>query len=186
MSGGLGLGRDNVTVERASRVLGLCGDGREALSLSSDVAGRFPDATFTNGVSVPVTAAALALAQRDPARARALLEPVKRYDHAPSAEFWPAYLRGQAYLQLKDGVAAAAEFRSILDHRGEVPITVLYPLAYLGRARAAAMINDRETSRKSYEAFFMAWDGADADLQPLKDARLEYSRLEGAPRATSE
>jgi serine/threonine protein kinase/Tfp pilus assembly protein PilF len=186
VTSGLGLGRDNATVERASRVLALCGDARDAISLSSDVARRFPDATFTNGVSVPVTAAALALAQRDPARARVLLEPVRRYDHAPSAEFWPAYLRGQAYLQLKDGPAAAAEFRSILDHRGEVPVSVLYPLAHLGRARAAAITSDVETARKSYEAFFAAWDAADADLQPLKEARLEYARLEGAPRATSE
>jgi tetratricopeptide (TPR) repeat protein len=186
VSAGLALGRDNATVERASRVLALCGDGREALALSAEVATRFPDATFTNGVAVPVTAAALALAQHDAERARTLLEPVRRYDHAPSAEFWPAYLRGQAYLQLKDGAAAATEFRSILDHRGEVPITVLYPLAHLGRARAAVLTKDTETARKSYEAFFMAWDGADADLQPLKEARVEYARIEGAPRATSE
>jgi tetratricopeptide (TPR) repeat protein len=186
ISAGLALGRDSTTVTRASRALALCGDGRQALSLTSDVATRFPEATFTNGVAVPVTAAALALAQRDPARVRALLEPVRRYDHAPSAEFWPAYLRGQAYLELKDGAAAATEFRSILDHRGEVPITLLYPLAYLGHARAAAMSRDMESARKSYETFFTLWNGADADIQPLKDARLEFSRLETAPRSTAE
>src|SRR6185436_13712102 len=183
---GLALGRDSATLARASRALALCGDARPALSLTSDVAARFPEATFANGVAVPVTAAALALAQRDPARARALLEPVKRYDHAPSAEFWPAYLRGQAYLDLKDGAAAATEFRSIIDHRGEVPITLLYPLAYLGHARAAAMSRDMESARKSYEAFFALWNGADADIQPLADARLEFSRLETAPRSTFE
>jgi len=110
----------------------------------------------------------------------------RRYDHAPSAEFWPAYLRGQAYLQLKDGAAAATEFRSIIDHRGEVPITLVYPLAYLGHARAAALSRDVDAARKSYETFFMLWSGADADLQPLKAARLEFSRLQAAPRATSE
>ena len=183
---GLALGRDSATLARASRALALCGDARPALSLTSDVAARFPEATFANGAAVPVTAAALALAQRDPARARALLEPVKRYDHAPSAEFWPAYLRGQAYLDLKDGAAAATEFRSIIDHRGEVPITLLYPLAYLGHARAAAMSRDMESARKSYEAFFALWNGADADIQPLADARLEFSRLETAPRSTFE
>ena len=186
VSAGLALGRDGATVLRASRVLALCGEGQQALSLASDVAMRFPQSTFTNGVAVPVTAAALALAQRDPVRARTLLEPVRRYDHAPSAEFWPAYLRGQAYLQLRDGAAAATEFRSIVDHRGEVPVTLLYPLAYLGHARAAALNRDVDAARKSYETFFMLWNGADADLQPLKDARLEFSRLEAAPRATTE
>src|SRR2546423_11883028 len=123
VSAGLALGRDNTTVARASRALASSSDGRQALSLTSDVAGQFPEATFINGVALPLTAAALALARGDPARARVVLEPVRRYDRAPSAEFWPAYLRGQAYLQLNDGAAAAAEFRTILDHRGEVPIT---------------------------------------------------------------
>ena len=91
-----------------------------------------------------------------------------------------------AYLQLNDGAAAAAEFRSILDHRGEVPITLLYPLAYLGHARAAALSKDLESARKSYETFFTLWSGADGDLAPLRDARVEFSRLETAPRATAE
>jgi tetratricopeptide (TPR) repeat protein len=186
VAAGLERGRDNATVERASRVLALCGDSQQALALAEDAARRFPEATFTNGVSVPVTNAALAIAQRDPARARALLEPVRQYDHAPSAEFWPAYLRGQAFLQLKDGVAATAEFKSILEHRGEVPISLLYPLAYLGQARAAALTRDTEGARKSYEMFFMWWEGADADLQPLKDARAEYSRLDTTSRSTAE
>ncbi len=87
---------------------------------------------------------------------------------------------------MKNGAAAATEFRSILDHRGEVPITLLYPLAYLGHARAAAMSRDMESARKSYETFFTLWNGADAGIRPLKDARLEFSRLETAPRSTAE
>src|SRR5258705_1596029 len=53
VSAGLELGRDKPTVERASRVLALCGDG-QALSLSGEAVRRFPEATVTNGVSVPV------------------------------------------------------------------------------------------------------------------------------------
>jgi hypothetical protein len=59
---------------------------------------------------LPVTAAALAINRREPKRALELLEPV-------------------AYLQLKDGQAAGVEFQSILDHRGESPNSLLYPLA---------------------------------------------------------
>ena len=186
VSAGLALGRDPTTVARAGRVLALCNDGRQAIALTSDVARQFPEATFVNGMAVPLTTAALSLAQHDPARARAILEPVRRYDRAPWAEFWPAYLRGQAYLQLNDGAAAATEFRSIVDHRGGAPITLLYPLAYLGHARAAALSKDLESARKSYETFLTLWSGADADLPPLKEARAEFSRLETTPRATTE
>jgi hypothetical protein len=82
VSSGLELGRDNGPLERASRVLALCGAGCDALSLSSEVAKRFPDATLTNRVSLPVTASAVAIEQGEPARGLALLEPVRGYDHA--------------------------------------------------------------------------------------------------------
>jgi len=177
VSAGLELSRDNITLERVSRVLAQCGAGSEALSLSNELARRFPEATLTTRVSLPVTAAALALQRGEPARALELLEPVGRYDHAPSAEFWPLYLRGQAYLQLKDGQAAGVQFKSILDHRGEVPASMLYPLAHLGLARAARLANDEGTVRKAYEDLFALWSEADPDLKPLKEARLEYSRL---------
>jgi tetratricopeptide (TPR) repeat protein len=177
VSAGLELSRDNVTLERASRVLAGCGAGSEAMSLSSELARRFPEATLTTRVSLPVTAAALAIRRGEPARGLELLEPVGRYDHAPSAEFWPIYLRGQTYLQLKDGRAAGLQFQSILDHRGEVPSSMLYPLAHLGLARAATLANDTAKARKAYEDMLTLWNEADTDLQPLKEARLELSRL---------
>jgi eukaryotic-like serine/threonine-protein kinase len=173
---GLALSRDNVTLARASRVLALCGAGGEALSLSSELARRFPEATLTNRLSIPVTAAALALRQGEPARAIELLDPVRQYQRAPSAEFWPAYLRGLAYLKLEDGPSAAAEFQSILAHRGDVPAGILYPLAHLGLARAT-VDTDAGTARTAYDNLLAVWNEADASLQPLKDARLELSRL---------
>jgi len=174
---GLGWSRDNVTIEHASRALALCGAGSEALNLSSELSKRFPEATLTIRVAIPVTAAAFALERREPAQALALLDPVKPYDHAPSAEFWPLYLRGQAYLQSKDAAAASLQFQSILDHRGEVPASLLYPLAYLGLARAAALANDTGKARFAYDTVLTLWSKADADLLPLKEARLERSRL---------
>ena len=130
-------------------------------------------------MSLPVTAAAVAIGQGEPARGLALLEPVRRYDHTPSAGFWPAYLRGQAYLQLKDGRAAESEFQSIVTHRGEVPVSVLYPLAHVGLARAAMLNNETDKARKAYETFLALWSTADSDLQVLQNERLEYSRLRG-------
>jgi hypothetical protein len=174
---GLALSRDNLTLERASRVLALCGAAAEASSLSSELAKRFPSATLTVHVALPVTAALLAIERADPARGVELLEPAKPYDHAASTEFWPLYVRGLAYLRLKNGPAAAVEFKGIVDHPGEVPGSILYPQARLGLARAAAMAHDTATARKQYEEVFAHWKDADPTLQPLKEARLEYSRL---------
>jgi predicted Zn-dependent protease len=177
VTAGLGAVRDNVTLERASRALALCGDASQASALTAELANRFPDATLTRQVALPVTSAALALRQGNPARALQLLEPVRPYDHVPSGEFWPPYLRGQAYLQLQDGGAAAREFHTILDHHGEVPGTVLYPLAWLGLARAAALQDHDAEARQAYERLLTIWSEADSNLQPLVEARSERSAV---------
>ena len=122
---------------------------------------------------MPLTAAAVALSDGQAARAIELLEPVRPFDHAPSAEFWPLYLRGQAHLQLRNGAAAAAEFQNIVDHHGEVPASLLYPIAYLGLARAATQTGDLEKARQSYDTLLKIWSNADPDLQLLKDAQRE-------------
>jgi eukaryotic-like serine/threonine-protein kinase len=176
---GLELSRDNFTLERAARALALCGSGGEAARVSAELAERFPDATLTTRIQLPIAAAADALHRGAPERALELLDAVKPYDHAPSAEFWPAYLRGQAYLQRNDGPAATAQFESILQHRGESLSSPLYPLAHLGLARAAVMEGNIAEAHKFYDAFFALWSGADSTLQPVKQARAEYQQISG-------
>jgi tetratricopeptide (TPR) repeat protein len=173
----LELSRDNVTLEHASRVFALCGADAEATTVSKELASRFPEATLTARIHLPVAAAALALRHGDSAHALELLEPVRRYDHAPGAEFWPEYLRASAYLQRKEAGLAESQFAGILSHRGEVPATPLYPMAHLGAARAATIARQYDKARKSYETFFELWKQADADLVPLREARQEYARL---------
>jgi hypothetical protein len=172
------LSRDHGLLERASRVLALCGRDGEASRLVQELQERFRDATLSTLVTVPLTTAAIALQRADPKRALELLEPLRAYDHVPTSEFWSCYLRGQAHLLLKEGRAAAAQFASILEHRGEHPNAPLYPLARLGLARAAALSGDIAAARQAYLDFFKMWNGADADLQPLKEGRREYARLE--------
>ena len=174
---GLALSRDNDSLEHASRALALCGAEREASDLTAELAKRFPDSTLTNRMAIPLTTAIIAIRRGEAERTLELLEPVRRFDHAPSAEFWPAYLRGLAYLRLRNGQAAAAEFESIVAHRGEVPTSMLYPLAYLGLGRAAALSDDSMKARTSYEKFFALWKDADSDLPILADARREQAAL---------
>ena len=177
VSDGLGMSRDNFALERASRALAYCGAERESTALLDELKKRFPGAALTQRVSVPVTEAAQATRKGDWPRVIRLLEPVKPYDHTPWAEFWPAYLRGNAYLQLKDDRQAAAQFQSILDHRGEAPLSQLYSLAQLGLARAAVLSGATERARQEYERFLTIWRDADADSPLLKIVRQEQARL---------
>ena len=87
------------------------------------------------------------------------------------------YVRGVAYLAAADGAHAAAEFRKILDNPGVESVSVHYPLAHLGLARAYTLQHDLGASRKAYEQFFADWKDADMDMPLLREARAEYARL---------
>ena len=176
-AGAIALSRDNVTLERSARVLAMCGADTEASRLSNELVDRFPSATLTSRIQIPLSVAASAIQAGEPARALAVLEPVRPYDHARGAEFWPAYLRGQAYLTLKDAREAVAQFETIVNHRGEAPDSPLYPLAHLGLGRAAALAGETAKARKAYESFLALWRDADSDLRPLREARREYALL---------
>lgn len=69
------------------------------------------------------------------------------------------------------------EFKKILDNPGIDCTSALYPLAYLGTARAYAMENKKIESRQEYEALFNRWKDADADLPILRQAKQEYAQL---------
>src|SRR4030095_2259230 len=118
-----------------------------------------------NSIWLPVIRAAIDLQRGHAIGALEQLQTTSRYEAA--AEFWPQYLSGRAYLKLKQGTEAATEFQKILDHRGQAPLSVLYPMAHLGLARAAALAGDTAKSRTAFEDFFKTWKSADADLSIL-------------------
>jgi eukaryotic-like serine/threonine-protein kinase len=176
VAAGLEVSRDNLTLERASRALALCGVA-DSTSLITELTKRFPTATLTTRVSVPIAAAASALSKGDAQGALDRLEPIRQYDHAPLAEFWPVYLRGQAYLRLNNTKGANESFQEIVKRRGEVPVSMFFPLSYLGLARSAALAQDIDGAKNAYEQFFAIWKDADPDLPPLVEARAEYAKL---------
>lgn len=160
---------------RTSLALAVCRETNQARRLADKLTHEYPTYTIVNGIWLPAIRAAMALADGDPASAVQRLGPSLRYEAA--AYFWPQYLRGEAYLQLRKSREAEAEFRKIRDHQGQDVLSPLYPLAQLGIARAKAMEHD-SGARKAYEQFIAEWGQADSDLPMLTQAKAELDRLQ--------
>jgi eukaryotic-like serine/threonine-protein kinase len=132
-----------------------------------------PTATLWNAVGLPLLRATIELKRDQPAKAIELLQAAVPYERSNSGVI---YLRGLAHLRMKHGPEAVAEFQKILDHKGAYWGT-LYPLAYVGLARAAALSGDTVKAKKAYQDFLALWKDADSDLPILAEARKEYGEL---------
>ena len=110
---------------RPAVALAMCGDAARAEKLAAATSKIFPKGTIWNAVQLPEIRAAIELQHGQPAKAVELLASALPYERAyPDA----VYLRGLAYLRLRKGVEAAAEFEKILDHKGASwGSTWLYP-----------------------------------------------------------
>jgi tetratricopeptide (TPR) repeat protein len=156
------------------------GDAAKAQALLQADLARSPADTLLTEVYAPEVRAALDLRAGRPADAVAALHPALPYE---ARTFDVTYLRGIAYLAARDGDAAAAEFQKILDNPGIEPVSVHYPLAQLGLARAQAQRGRTPLARRAYDAFFADWKDADPDMPLLRQANSEYARLPHLPRA---
>jgi len=91
---------------------------------------------------------------------------------------YPVYVRGEAYLASHQGNEAAAEFQKILDHRGVVLNDPIGALAHLQIGRALVLQGDTTKARAKYLDFLMLWKDADPDIPILKQAKVEYAKLQ--------
>jgi hypothetical protein len=150
--------------------------------MAQDLHRQFPEDTLLNYFWLPAINAANALRQSNPTRAIDILEQA-RYELGnppPSAGLlYPAYLRGEAYLALRNGPAAAAQFQKIVNHPGIVMNSPVAALANLQIGRANVLTGDVKNARVSYERFFARWKEADGDIPILKEASAEYASLRG-------
>jgi eukaryotic-like serine/threonine-protein kinase len=135
------------------------------------------------GRRLPTLKAATELNGGNSAQALESLEAAAPYELGeppPTQEgtLYPVYVRGQAYLQARQGQAAATEFQKFLDHRGIVVNFPLGALAYLGLARANALLGDTTKARTAYKDFLNLWREADTDIPVPKEAKEEYAKLQ--------
>jgi tetratricopeptide (TPR) repeat protein len=171
---GLKFARGRATLPHAALALALCGETRQAKLLTDELTKLYPEDTLINSLWLPAINAAMALQRGDASLAIEQLRPTTPY--VAASEFWAQYLKGQAYLQLKQGAEAAAEFRKILDHRGQAPTSVLYPLALAGLARSGILGGDNAASLKAYQDQLTLWKDADPDLPALIEIKKEFHR----------
>jgi eukaryotic-like serine/threonine-protein kinase len=164
----------------AAIALALAGDAALAGRLADDLAKRFPEDTLVQFNYLPTIRAATALSGGNPGRAIVALQVAAPYElGSPSGSLLcPVYVRGEAYLAAHQGPAAAAEFQKIIDHPGVVGNNIIGALAHLGIGRAYALSRDTAKARAAYQDFLTLWQDADPDIPILKEARVEYAKLQ--------
>jgi tetratricopeptide (TPR) repeat protein/predicted Ser/Thr protein kinase len=165
----------------AARVFASSGDTARSEKLITDLGKEFPYDTLLNQVELPAARGVISLERNQAAQAVAALDSAKPYELGAHrrvvGDFSAIYIRGEAFLHLRDGVKAAAEYQKILDHRGIDPTSPLCSLAHLGLGRAYALQGDTAKAKAAYQDFFAIWKDADADVPLLKTAKAEYEEL---------
>ena len=176
----LSSGRDVKVV--SALTLARIGDVPRAEALAEELQKNYPLNTLLKLYWLPTINAAIALNKGNSSQALVDLEAAAPYELGVTETvvnyLYPAYVRGQAYLRTRNGTAAAAEFRKMLDQRGIVVNFVTGSLAHLQLGRAYAMAGDRTKAKVIYQDFLSLWKDADPDIPTLKEAKAEYAKLQ--------
>jgi DNA-binding winged helix-turn-helix (wHTH) protein/tetratricopeptide (TPR) repeat protein len=163
----------------------LSGDFPESQKLTADLEKRFPNDTFVRMVYLPELRALAALHGSDPARSLDLLQAATPFELGVPGSWsgffgnlYPAYLRGEAYLEGHRTSESLTEFQKVLAHPGIVFTDPVAALAHLQLGRAYSRTGDKTRARSSYEEFLTLWKDADPEIPILRQAKAEYAKLQ--------
>jgi len=162
----------------AAMVFATCGQGQQAEANAAKLNHDYPLDTFLQKSELPQIRARADLQHGSPVKAIDELHSAEAYQFGYIAAGVPAYLRGLAYLQNKQGAEASAEFQKVLDFRGALGAMAYMALSKLGVARAYLLSGDAAKARVAYQDFFSLWKDADPDIPLLKQAKAEYAKLQ--------
>ena len=166
----------------AAFALALAGDAARAQTIADDLDKRYPEDTLVQFEDLPTIRALIALERNNPLQAIQTLQNCSPYELSPPlamiGALYPAYVRGLAYLADGRGAEAALQFQRILDHSGIVGSDPIGAMAHLQLARAFAMEGDKRKARSSYQDFLTLWKGADTEIPILRQAKVEYAKLQ--------
>jgi hypothetical protein len=158
----------------AALVLAAAGN-RQFATVTDRLAHEFPDDENLRRIWRPMIEAIVNLRAGRAAAAAEQLRSLGAFDRGDHAGLRPSYYEGLAHLANDAGIDARRSFQKVIDNRGVVANSALYPLAHLGLARAAAREGQVVVARQAYERFFALWPEADPDLPVLKAAKREYA-----------
>jgi eukaryotic-like serine/threonine-protein kinase len=168
----------------AATAIAISGDFAQATRLADDLAKRYPEDTMVQYNFLPLIRGEIAL-HRTPtnkagAEALEMLAPAIPYEAGTNSliKFGTVYARGEAYLAARQGDAAAREFQRILDHPGIVRNQMIGALSLLQLGRAYVVSGDLLKARSAYQEFFTLWKTADPNIPLLKQATIEYAKLQ--------
>lgn len=163
--------------------LAYVGDNAQAQALADELSKDYPEATIVLLNYLPTLRAKLAGKENGAAAVDILraATPDELGQTTSSTFGWtamyPVFVRGEAYLNLRQGSEAAGEFQKILDHPGVVLNGPIGALSRLGLGRAYALQGDTAKARAAYKDFLAVWKDADAEIPILAEAKSEYGRL---------
>jgi predicted Zn-dependent protease len=177
----LARGRDIKVV--AALTAARAGDTSRAKALVEELQKSDPLNTILKLYWLPTIRAAIALRQSEPEAAIQSLQTAAPYELGGPPPFqmatiYPAFVRGESYLQMHKGTEAVAEFQKWLDHPGMIVNCPLGPLAYLGLGRAYALAGNAAKAKAAYQGFLSLWKDADPDIPIYKQAKAEYAKLQ--------
>jgi DNA-binding winged helix-turn-helix (wHTH) protein/tetratricopeptide (TPR) repeat protein len=178
----LALSDDRDAEALSAIALAMAGDFAQASRLANDLGRRFPADTIVQSNYLPTIHAAAFLGRKDHGKAIEALVAAAPHElggNIQSLNFvlYPVYLRGEAYLAAKQGIAAAAEFQKIIDHPGAVRSEPIGVLARLELGRAFVLSGDNIKAKAAFQEFLALWKDADPDIPIFKQAKAEYSSL---------
>jgi eukaryotic-like serine/threonine-protein kinase len=162
----------------AGFVFATCGEAAKAETIASELGKNYPLNTLVQKLAIPQIRARVELQRGHSAKTIEQLRPTEVYQFGYVAAGISVYLRGLAYLQVKRGPQAVAEFQKILDHKSAFGASPYVSLARLGLARGVALSGDPAKARIHYQDFFAKWKDADPDTPILKEAKAEYMKLQ--------
>jgi hypothetical protein len=165
--------------------LAFAGDAKRSREIADRLENRFPEDTSIRFNLLPVLRSRLALRSGEPQKALNLLEAVIPLELAVTrlsmetsvGSLYAIYHRGEAYLALREGIRAAAEFQKILDHRGIVISDPIGALAHLQVGRSFVLAGNKTRAKAAYDDFLTLWKDADPDIPILIQAKAEYEKL---------
>jgi serine/threonine protein kinase/tetratricopeptide (TPR) repeat protein len=165
----------------AAYALAQCGEEAASQKLIEGIGKEVPENALVHGLQIPVVTAINRVHRGKAAEAVEVLEKTRPYEtgvNLGDPVFWPVYVRGLAYLNMKDGDKAISEFKKILDFPGRAGLSDLSPMAQLGTARGYVLKGDAGKARTAYQDLLAKWKDADADLPVLVQAKTEYAKLQ--------